>query len=42
MMSKGVLDRVYVVFMDLEKAYERVDREALWKVLRMCTVASKP
>ena len=24
---------VYVAFMDLEKAYDRVDREALWQLL---------
>ncbi len=24
--------------MDLEKAYDRVDREALWRVLRLCGV----
>ena len=27
---------VYVVFIDLEKVYDRVDRESLWHVLRMC------
>ena len=27
--------RVYVCFIDLEKAYDRVNREALWQVLRM-------
>ena len=26
---------VYVAFMDLEKAYDRVDREAMWRVLQM-------
>ena len=26
---------VYFAFLDLEKAYDRVDREALWKVLRI-------
>ena len=27
--------RVYVGFIDLENAYDRVNREALWKMLRM-------
>ena len=27
--------RVFVCFIDLEKAYDRVNREALWQVLRM-------
>ena len=26
---------VYFVFLDLEKAYDRVDRDALWNVLRL-------
>ncbi len=25
--------KLYAAFMDLEKAYDRVDREALWSVL---------
>ena len=33
--------RVYVVFIDLEKAYDRVNREALWQVLRMYDVVNK-
>ena len=28
-------------FMDLEKAYDRVNREALWQVLRMNGVGGK-
>ena len=33
--------RVYVGFIDLEKAYERVNREVLLQVLRMCDVGGK-
>ena len=33
--------RVYVGFMDLEKPYDRVNRVALWKVLRMYDVRAK-
>ena len=33
--------KVYVGFMDLENAYDRVNREALWQVLRMYDVGSK-
>ena len=29
---------VYMGFIDLEKAYDRVNREALWLVLRMWVV----
>ena len=32
---------MYVGFMDLEKAYEKVNREALWQVLRMYDVDGK-
>ena len=32
---------VYVGFMDLEKAHDRVNREALWQVLRMYVVFGK-
>ena len=33
--------RVYVGFMDLEKAYDSVNREAIWQVLRMYDVGDK-
>ena len=33
--------RVYVPFVDLEKAYDRINREALWQVLRMYDVGGK-
>ena len=33
--------RVYVGFMDLGKAYDRVNREAIWQVLRMYDVGGK-
>ena len=32
---------MYVGFMDLEKAYDRVNREAIWQVLRMYDVGDK-
>ena len=33
--------RVYVGFIDLEKAYDRFNREALFQVLRLCDVGGK-
>ena len=33
--------REYVGFIDLEKAHDRISREALWQVLRMYDVGSK-
>ena len=33
--------RVYVGSIDLEKEYDRVNREALWQVLRMYDVGVK-
>ena len=33
--------RVYVGLMDLEKIYDRVNREGLWQVLKMCDVYGK-
>ena len=32
---------MYVSFMDLQKAYDRVNREAVWQVLRMYDVGGK-
>ena len=32
---------MYVSFIDLEKAYNRVNREALWQVMRMHDVRGK-
>ena len=34
-------NEVYVGFMDLEKPYDSVNREALWQVLRMYDVGGK-
>ena len=33
--------RLYVGFIDLENAYDRVYREALWQVLRMYDIGGK-
>ncbi len=33
--------KLYAAFMDLEKAYDRVDREALWSVLRIYGVGGQ-
>ena len=33
--------RMYVGFMDLQKAYDRINREAPWEVLRMYDVSGK-
>ncbi|MCP3679958.1 MAG: hypothetical protein GY782_06675, partial [Gammaproteobacteria bacterium] len=38
-MEKG--QKLYAAFMDLEKAYDKVDREGLWKVLRMYGVTGR-
>ncbi len=32
---------MYAAFMDLEKAYDKVDREALWSVLKICGVGGQ-
>ena len=32
---------IFWAFMDLEKAYDRVDRDALWQVLRLYGVGGK-
>ena len=32
---------VYLAFLDLEKAYDRADREAMWNVLRLYGVGGK-
>ncbi len=33
--------KLYAAFMDLEKAYDRVDREALWNVLKIYGVGGQ-
>ena len=32
---------VYFAFLDLEKAYDRVDREAMWKVMRIYGIGGR-
>ncbi len=34
--------KLYAAFMDLEKAYNRVDREALWSVMKIYGVGGQP
>ena len=41
MRNHGRKNVVYVGFMDLKKAYYRVNREGLWQVLRMYDVGSE-
>ena len=33
--------KLFVAFMDLEKAYDRIDREGMWKVLKMYGIEGK-
>ncbi len=37
----GKVKKLYAAFMDLEKAYDRVNREALWSVLRIYDVGGQ-
>ena len=32
---------VYLAFLDLEKAYDRADRDAVWSMLRLYEVSGK-
>ncbi len=34
-------NKLYAAFMDLEKVYDRVDREALWSVLKIYVVGGQ-
>ena len=34
-------EKLYTAFMDLEKAYDRVNREALWNVLKIYGVGEQ-
>ena len=33
---------MYVGFIELEKAYDRVNKETIWQILRMHDVGDKP
>ncbi len=33
--------KLYAAFMNLERAYDRADREALWSVLYICSVGGQ-
>ena len=33
--------KVYVAFMDLEKAYDRVDRDAMWQVMEIYGIGGR-
>ncbi len=37
----GKDEKLYAAFMDLEMAYDRVDREALWSVLEIYSVGGQ-
>ena len=37
----GKNEKLYASFMDLEKAYDRVDKEALWNVLKIYSVGGQ-
>ncbi len=37
----GKARKLYAAFMDLEETYDRVDREALWNVLKICGVGGQ-
>ena len=41
MRKQEIGNAVYLGFIDLEKAYYRVNMEALWQVLRMYDVGGK-
>ena len=41
MKKHRIKNRLYVGFMDLEKGYDRVNREAIWQLMRMYDVGGK-